>query len=317
MPAISSHAPGKAIMFGEHAVVYGQPAIAVPVNQLKATTYILANPIGKPGEVFIEAPDIGMIEMLSALDEGHPFKTAINETQKVLKIEHIPACKIRIVSRIPIASGLGSGAAIAISLIRAFSKFLGQDLLDSDVNAIAFEVDKYYHGNPSGIDNTVITYEQPIYFIKENPFEIIKPFCPIYLVIADTGIKSSTREMVNSVRQRWSADGRKYEGLFTEIGSITTEAKIYIENGDYKNLGSLMSQNQEILRKIEVSHPVLDNLIDIAVKSGALGAKLSGAGGGGNIIALADEDHIEEIISNLKNSGAQMVISTQVKERKR
>jgi mevalonate kinase len=78
-----------------------------------------------------------------------------------------------------------------------------------------------------------------------------------------------------------------------------------------------MSQNQEILRKIEVSHPVLDNLIDIAVKSGALGAKLSGAGGGGNIIALADEDHIEEIISNLKNAGAQMVISTQVKERKR
>ena len=317
MPAISSHTPGKAILFGEHAVVYGQPAIAVPVNQLKATTYILANPNGKPGEVSIEAPDIGMTEMLSDLDEGHPFKTAINETQKVLKIKHIPACKIRIVSSIPIASGLGSGAAIAISLIRAIAKFLGQDLMDSDVNAIAFEVDKYFHGNPSGIDNTVITYEQPIYFIKENPFEIIKPFCPFNLVIADTGIKSSTREMVNGVRQRWSSDSRKYEGLFTEIGSFTTEAKISIENGDYQNLGSLMSQNQEILRKIEVSHPVLDNLIDISVKSGALGAKLSGAGGGGNIIALADEDHIEEIISNLKNAGALMVISTQIKERMR
>jgi mevalonate kinase len=316
MPAISSHAPGKAILFGEHAVVYGQPAIAVPVNQLKATTYILANPNGKPGEVSIEAPNIRMTEMLSDLDEGHPLKTAINETQKVLKIKHIPACKIRIVSTIPIASGLGSGAAIAISLIRAFSKFLGQDLLDSDVNAIAFEVDKYYHGNPSGIDNTVITYGQPIYFIKEIPFEIIKPYCPFNLVIADTGIKSSTREMVNGVRQRWSTDSRKYEDLFTEIGSITTVAKISIENGDYQKLGSLMSQNQEILRKIEVSHPALDHLIDMAEKSGALGAKLSGAGGGGNIIALTDEDHNEELITTLKKAGAQLVISTQVKERK-
>jgi mevalonate kinase len=316
MPALSSHAPGKAILFGEHAVVYGQPAIAVPVDKLRATTYILANPIGKPGEVSIEAPDIGMIEMLSKLDEGHPFRTAINETQKILKIEHIPACKIRIVSTIPIASGLGSGAAIAISLIRAISKFLGQDLLVSDVNDIAFEVDKYYHGNPSGIDNTVITYEQPIYFIKENPFEIIKPFCPINLVIADSGIKSSTREMVNGVRQRWATEGRKYEGLFTEIGSITGEAKKSIENGDYQKLGRLMSQNQEILRKIEVSHPLLDHLIDIALKSGAHGAKLSGAGGGGNIIALAEEEQIEEIITNLKNAGAQMVISTLVNERK-
>jgi mevalonate kinase len=257
-----------------------------------------------------------MTDMLSALDEGHPFRTAINETQKVLKIDPIPACKIRIVSKIPIASGLGSGAAIAISLIRAFSKFLGQDLLDSVVNAIAFEVDKVYHGNPSGIDNTVITYEQPIYFMKENPFEIIKPFCPINLVIADTGIKSSTREMVNGVRQRWSTNARRYEGLFTEIGSITTEAKSSIEKGDYQKSGSLMSRNQEILRKIGVSHPVLDHLIEMAMKSGALGAKLTGAGGGGNIIALADKEHIEEIMTNLKIAGAEMVFSTQVKERK-
>ena len=317
MPAISSHSPGKAILFGEHAVVYGQPAIAVPVLQLSAITYVLAHPIGKPGEVSIEAPDIGLFEMLSALNQEHPFKSAINETLKVLKIDHLPACKIRIVSTIPIASGLGSGAAITISLIRALSKFLGQELLDSDVNTIAFEVDKYYHGNPSGIDNTVITYEKPIYFIRENPFEIIKPMYPINLVIADTGIKSSTREMVKGVWQRWSADESKYDGFFTEIGSIAAEAKISIENGDFQNLGSLMCQNQEILRNIEVSHPTLDRLINLAMKSGALGAKLSGAGGGGNMVALADEDRMEEIISNLKEAGARMVIKTRVEGRKR
>jgi len=317
MPSTSSHSPGKAILFGEHAVVYGQPAIAVPVLQLNATTYVLANPIGKPGEVSIEAPDIGLFEMLSALGKENPIKSAINETQKVLKIDHLPACKISIVSTIPIASGLGSGAAITISLIRALSKFLGQELLDSDVNAIAFEVDKYYHGNPSGIDNTVITYEKPIYFIRENPFEIIKPMFPINLVIADTGIKSSTREMVNGVRQRWSADEIKYGGFFTEIGSIVAEAKISIENGDLQKLGSLMCQNQEILHKIEVSHPTLDRLINLAMKSGALGAKLSGAGGGGNMIALTDKDHMEEIISNLKEAGARMVIKTRVEGRKR
>ena len=317
MPSTSSHSPGKAILFGEHAVVYGQPAIAVPVLQLNATTYVLANPIGKPGEVSIEAPDIGLFEMLSALGKENPIKSAINETQKVLKIDHLPACKISIVSTIPIASGLGSGAAITISLIRALSKFLGQELLDSDVNAIAFEVDKYYHGNPSGIDNTVITYEKPIYFIRENPFEIIKPMFPINLVIADTGIKSSTREMVNGVRQRRSADEIKYGGFFTEIGSIVAEAKISIENGDLQKLGSLMCQNQEILHKIEVSHPTLDRLINLAMKSGALGAKLSGAGGGGNMIALTDKDHMEEIISNLKEAGARMVIKTRVEGRKR
>ena len=312
MPAVTSHAPAKSILFGEHAVVYGYPAIAIPLFERQSTTYILANPKGQTGEVTIEAPGIELNSRLDALDLSHPFRIAISRTQQAVGAASIPACHIRIVSTIPIASGLGSGASIAASLARTLSMFLGNPLQDEHVSAIAFEVDKVYHGTPSGIDNTVIAFGKPVYFLKDQPFTLLTPACPLDFLIADTGVRSSTREMVLGLRERWQQESAKYDKLFEEIKSVVVQARASIEAGDLETLGDLMNQNHHLLQDLGVSHPMLDQLVETAMSSGALGAKLSGAGGGGNMIALVEPDRIGQVDAALRKAGAVEVIHTRV-----
>jgi mevalonate kinase len=316
MPAVTSHAPAKSILFGEHAVVYGRPAIAIPVFERRSTTYILANPKGQSGEVTIEAPDIALNSSLGALDPSHPFSIAISRTQQAVGAASIPACHIRVVSTIPIASGLGSGASIAVSLARAFSLFLGHPLEDEQVSTIAFEVDKVYHGTPSGIDNTVIAFGKPVYFIKDQPFTLLTPASALDFLIADTGIRSSTRKMVLGLRERWQQDNAKYDKIFAGIEGIVVQARAAIEEGDLGRLGYLMNQNHRLLQDLGVSHPMLDQLIETAVSAGAFGAKLSGAGGGGNMIALVNPERISAVDSALRAAGALEVIHTRVKSGK-
>jgi mevalonate kinase len=313
MPAVTAHAPAKSILLGEHAVVYGRPAIAIPVFERRSTTYILANPKGQTGEVTIEAPDIALNSSLAALDPSHPFRIAISRTQQAVGADAIPACHIRVVSTIPIASGLGSGASIAVSLARAISLFLGHPLPDEQVSAIAFEVDKVYHGTPSGIDNTVITFGEPIYFIKDQPFTLLAPASPLDFLIADTGVRSSTRKMVLGLRERWQQEHANYEKYFEAIESIVVQARASIEAGDPLTLGDLMNQNHRLLQDLGVSHPMLDQLTETAIKAGAFGAKLSGAGGGGNMIALVDPDRSDAVDAALRAAGAVEVIHTRVK----
>jgi mevalonate kinase len=313
MPAVTSHAPAKSILFGEHAVVYGRPAIAIPVFERRSTTYILANPRGQTGEVTIEAPDIGLNTSLAALDPSHPFRIALTRTQQAVGADSIPACQIRVVSTIPIASGLGSGASIAVSLARAFSLFLGHPLPDEQVCAIAFEVDKVHHGTPSGIDNTVIAFGKPVYFIKDQPFALLTPACPLDFLIADTGFRSSTRKMVLGLRERWQQDNAKYEKLFEGIERNVVQSRVSIEEGNLETLGDLMNQNHRLLQDLGVSHPILDQLSETAVSAGALGSKLSGAGGGGNMIALVNPEQSDAVDAALRAAGAVEVIHTQVK----
>jgi mevalonate kinase len=313
MPAVTSHAPAKSILFGEHAVVYGRPAIAIPVFERRSTTYILANPKGQTGEVTIEAPDIKLNSSLGALNPSHPFRIAISRTQQAIGAASIPACQIRVVSTIPIASGLGSGASIAVSLARALSLFLGHPLSDEQASAIAFEVDKVYHGTPSGIDNTVIAFGQPVYFVKDMPFTLLTPGSPLDFLIADTGVRSSTRKMVLGLRERWQQDNAIYEKIFERIESIVVQARASIEEGNLGTLGDLMNQNHRLLQDLGVSHPLLDQLTETAVSAGSLGAKLSGAGGGGNMIALVEPDRSDAVDAALRAAGAVEVIHTRVK----
>lgn len=313
MQAFTSRAPGKSILFGEHAVVYGYPAIAVPVFECQAVTTILPNPAGSPGDIWIEAQEIGLSSRLADLDAGHPIRMTITLTQAKLGSRAIPACSIKIVSTIPIASGLGSGAAIAVSLARGLSGFLGTPLPDQKVSAIAFEVDKIYHGTPSGIDNTVIAFEKPIFFIRNEPIQMITPGCPLEFLIADSGIRSSTRKMVFGVKERRDLNQEDYDRIFEKIGKNATIARGEIEAGKIRNVGELMTENHECLRAIGVSHPALDRLVDAALAGGARGAKLSGAGGGGNIVCLVDPDRSADVETRLREAGAVRVIRTEIR----
>jgi mevalonate kinase len=312
MPAISSTAPGKIILFGEHAVVYDRPAIAVPINKVRARATILANLQAESGEVLIQAPDINLEAYLNNLSDDHPLAIAIWSVVHELGAFRLPACTIQISSTIPIASGMGSGAAISVAVIRSISAFLGKRLSDNIVSELAYEVEKIHHGTPSGIDNTVITYNKPIFFQQGSPIHLLNLNMPFTLVIADTGKKSPTSITVGNVRKQWLSNKRYYEEIFDEIGQITSSARTIIEKGEPALLGNLMNENHQLLQALDVSSPELDHLVHTANLAGALGAKLSGGGGGGNMIALVDPQLAHTIAEELFNQGAASVFISQI-----
>jgi len=314
MPAISASAPAKIILFGEHAVVYGRPAIAVPVDQVKARAAIQAEPLARQGMVKIEAPDINLSSTLEQLSPGHPLRVTIENVLAALKVTTPPAFTLRVSSTIPLASGLGSGAAVSIAVIRAVSAFLGKPLADQQVSDLAYLTEKLYHGTPSGIDNTVITFARPVYFMAGKPIQTFPILRPFTIIIGDTGICSSTAQMVGDVRARWQADPAEFEAIFDSIGSITREARQAIEHGQLDDLGPMLDENQVLLQRLGISTPQLKRLIDAARQAGAAGAKLSGKGGGGNMIALADPQNAQSISTALYAAGAVRTIITQVRQ---
>ena len=313
MPAYTATAPGKVILFGEHAVVYGRPAIAAPVGQVQARAVVSAAPRRPAGEVLIQAPDIGLEDRLAELPEDHPLACAVNGLLNALNVTHIPACTVRITSTIPVAAGMGSGAAVSVAVLRALSAFLGSPLSDERVSALAYEVEKLHHGTPSGIDNTVITFAMPVYFVRGQPIQTLRLPTPFSLVIGNTGIASPTAVAVGDVRRGWQADPAEYEALFEQVGKIAQAARFAIEAGQIDHLGPLMDENQALLARMGVSSPDLERLIQKARSAGALGAKLSGGGRGGNMIALAAGDNASEIARALLTSGAVRAITTTIR----
>ena len=302
-------APGKIILFGEHAVVYGQPALAVPVMQVQAEVRI--DKIFSPG-IRINAPNIQLNEKLDALAPSHPLAATVRNTLAALAVDSLSSVAILVRSNIPVASGLGSGAAVSVAIIRALAKHLKKDLTDEQVSALAFETEKLYHGTPSGIDNTVVTYARPVYFIKGQPIELLRVKKPFTVVIGDTGIPASTKESVRDVRVQHHKKPERYETLFAAIGSIASTARQLIENGMPESFGPLMDENHALLRNMKVSSPELDHLVEVARKAGALGAKMSGGGRGGNMIALVPAGKSGAVSRALKEAGAAQTIITKV-----
>jgi mevalonate kinase len=319
MPAITATAPGKIILFGEHAVVYGQPALAVPVNQVRARAIISARPDRPKGWILLQAPDIGLEKNWEDIPRHHPLVLIIQGVMDATGIDRPPALTLRITSTIPIAAGLGSGAAVSVAITRALSEFLGRPLADEDISRLTFEVEKLYHGTPSGIDNSVITYEKPIYFTKKSAnnkgkVEAIQVSKPFTIVIGDSGIPSPTSAAVGDVRKAWLEDQHNFQQLFMSTGEIVKRAKAAIEMGDNIALGPLMNENQHLLEEIGVSSGKLERLIQAARQAGAHGAKLSGSGRGGNMIALAAQDSAQHIADTLTAAGATNTIITKVSQ---
>ncbi|HSL31224.1 MAG TPA: mevalonate kinase [Anaerolineales bacterium] len=304
-----SSASGKIILFGEHAVVYGRPALAVPVTQVQAQVHISDS--ARPG-IWIDSPDVHLSAELNALPSDHPVASVIHNFLFLARLSRFPNLEIKISSTIPVASGLGSGAAVTVALARALSVHLRHPMGDEEINAFAYEIEKLHHGTPSGIDNTVITYGKPVYFVKGQPIETFKVGEPFTILIAGTGIVAPTKESVGDVRRLWTNDRSRWETIFDKIGEISFTARRAIEAGKWELLGELMNENQALLQTLTVSSPELDRLVEAARGAGALGAKLSGGGRGGNMIALVHAGSAETVSTALREAGAKSTISTQV-----
>jgi mevalonate kinase len=311
MPAFTASAPGKIILFGEHAVVYGEPALAVPVHALRARAVVSPRISAPSGEIKIEAPDIDFSTSLAELPEGDPIFAALTAAAGEDRLAQVPACRIRISSTIPPSSGLGSSAAVSAALIRAFSAFLGKRLSDQEVSDLTFRVEKIHHGTPSGIDNSVVTFQKPVFFQSGNPIEFLTIPEPFEILIADSGVPGNTRLAVEKVRQKHNADPSSCNRIFSEIGDISRHARDLLTAGQAYQMGELMDRNQTLLKELGVSSPELDHLVEAALQAGALGAKLSGGGLGGHLILLTNDDPLP-LKAVLLQAGAANVFSTSI-----
>jgi len=281
----SASAPGKVILLGEHAVVYGQPAIAVPVAQVRATATVTLAPPGSG--LTLVALDLERSVRLAEAAADDPLAAIALLTLAHLDLPEVDGV-LTVSSTIPLAGGMGSGAAVSTAIARALAAFAGAELTSQEVSALVFEVEKLHHGTPSGIDNTVVAYEQPIFFVQGRPPQTFSAAVPLHLLIADSGTPSPTRQVVEAVRKRRAAQPVRYDFLFDQIGELVEEARHAIESGNADALGALMDQNHELLRQVGVSSLLLDGLVEAARMAEALGAKLSGAGRGGNVVALVE-----------------------------
>ena len=302
-------APGKIILFGEHAVVYGRPALAVPVTQVHADVDIADS--SRAG-IWIHAPDVDLHAEWTSLPSDHPIASVLHNFFFAFGISPFSSLDIHIVSTIPVASGLGSGAAVTVALVRALSSFFSLSLSDEQVNQFTYEIEKLYHGTPSGIDNTVVTYARPVYFIKGQQIETFAVARPFTIVIGDTGLSAPTKESVGDVRKLWEADKVRWEKVFDEVGEIAKQARDDIERGKKKELGELMNRNHALLQELTVSSPELDRLVESARRSGASGAKMSGGGRGGNMIALVENENAPAVAEALLSAGAKRTIITTI-----
>jgi mevalonate kinase len=306
---IERTACGKVILCGEHSVVYGRPAIAVPVPGLRAHAHIAPGPPGSG--LRISATNLKRELIFRRAGPDQPLAKIVQ-----LVLDHLdapePDALLTLSSDLPIASGMGSGTAITIAAGRALSASLGAELPPEVLSAIAYEVEKIHHGTPSGIDNTVIAWEQPIFFVRGKPPEVFGIHTPFHLLIANSGIASSTREAVEEVQHRRDAAPSYYNVIFDCIGAIAEAAHTAVEQGALQALGVLLNENQELLAKLGVSLLELDRMTQVAREAGALGAKLTGAGLGGNIIALVEADKLRDVRSALEGAGATTIWHTEV-----
>ena len=246
------------------------------------------------------------------------FGGPISGTEK----SKVPVCSIMIgggAAGVGVASGVTAGAAVATgatgaavsaAIGRAIARLHGTNLPDEALNQLVFEVEKQHHGTPSGIDNTVVVYELPVYFVKGGSVEFIDIAAPLWIVLADTGIASPTRDAVVDVRSQVRLAPAQTTRLFDDIGAIVIDSRHCIERGNTTRLGELMTANHCLLRALSVSSPELDHLVDAALGAGALGAKLSGGGRGGNIIALVDKESAPAVKQSLVEAAARHVMLT-------
>jgi hydroxymethylglutaryl-CoA reductase len=293
---------GKMILLGEHAVVYGSHAIAAPVPLAIRARVVDSDKKG----IWLVVPRWGVEQRL----RRDPKARRSFEEPAGLLLEELGlidrSMRIEVYSEIPRAMGIGGSAAVAVAIIRALNEHFKLGLVDEEVNALAFRCEQVAHGTPSGIDNTVATYGQLLLYRAGSPPEITELHVenPVSFVIGMTGVESLTAKMVARVREAWSKNKVVYDRMFKGIDVLTQQAVDCLRRYDLERLGDLMNVCQGLLNGLQVSSPELEELIQISRESGALGAKLTGGGGGGSMIALCP-DSPEAVADAIRDAGYQ------------
>ena len=293
-----SYASGKIILLGEHAVVYGRPALAAPIPLAVEARVV------DSADTVLLIPRWGIEQRVPPMSENPQGVTGIlalllerlDLASRALTIEAFP--------NVPRAMGLGGSSALAVAVIRALSDHFKLDLSNERVNELAFECERAAHGTPSGVDNTIATYGSTLLFENNGSpsFQEVRPAGSVSIAIGISGKESLTATTVAQVRKAWERQPERYERIFDQIGDLTRAGTEALQDGAYQELGELMNLCQGYLNALQVSTPELEELIHIARRRGAVGAKLTGGGGGGSVIALCP-DGADDVVDAMQDSG--------------
>ena len=313
-------APAKVILFGEHFVVYGSPAILAAINKrisVDARTIIhdenkivIRSDIGVAGEYRNNGE-------FNALEGGSKAKAVLDPLygaiRQVLLMRNKKKKKknigieIGISSRVPPGIGLGSSAASCVATVAAVDSLFQKNPSRQKVCELAIESERLIHKRTSGADCYVSTFGGLMqYYGKSKSFKNIETKGSLSLVVASTGIKHSTSDLVAGVKRFKDTNRILFESLSKQASDICLQACTAIKSGKCDKIGELMNENQIILQQIGISHHKVRDIIDICSKAGAIGAKITGAGGGGAVIALAaSKQESTKIASHVKAAGYQ------------
>jgi hydroxymethylglutaryl-CoA reductase len=303
---VETFAPGKVVLFGEHATVYGYPGITTALN-IGMKVRISHDPDGprflkpKYKQVFsVEGSDLDVQRFSKAVE----LALATHELQK-------EPIAIEVESDLVPGMGLGSSATFSVALCKALSKYKGEEIPDHFDFSLFNRVQKLesiFHGHPSGMDAATVLSNTVIWFRKGPPREILPLKMSHYMTglvcLVEPG--ASTLEIVQNVKNRRMRNPELIDGILEEIGSLTVDAGIALGTGDARELGRLMFKNHELLVKLGVSTPALNEAIETLLEYGVLGAKLTGSGGGGAVIALVEPHRQYELMEELSEEFAMV-----------
>jgi len=302
---------GKTILFGEHFVVHGVPGIVSAVDSAadaevkKAVKGINVTDERRGAKGYAEKKKLQQLESIERM-----LKAMGMNPQQV-------AIDIWLGGNLPGFSGLGASAASSVAIARAIAEEFDIDLSNEKINEVAYEAEKAYAGNPSGIDNTAATFGGLIWFKKNlgggaNTIERLSIREPVEIVIGNTGIVANTKAMVAGVGERKKRNPEKYGALFRQAEDLAFTARKALEAFDLKHVGKLMNENHRLLQEIEVSCKELDYLVDLAREQGAFGAKMTGGGGGGCMVALTPEKDLQEAVAAAMENEGFKVLRTNI-----
>ncbi len=294
----SATASGKVILFGEHAVVYGHPAIALPVTALtvRADARRTTTPSTLHSDLFSGPLD-------DAPERLHPTATAVRAALAAVDAgdAHV---ELRIRSDIPAERGVGSSAAVAAAVVGAVAAAFGASLDDERHHELVQIAERAAHGTPSGLDARAVRAHGPIWF-RRGVVEQLPVGAPLTFVIADTGVRGRTGQAVAGVRERRAREPERIDGAIAALGALAVAARDDLARGDIGALGAGMDRAHALLDEIGVGDPALDRLVAAARGAGALGAKLTGGGRGGCVLALAaDAASAAPLADALRAAGA-------------